>query len=194
MAILWAKEQRKVCWGYQKLEREPCGAGNSLGENCAPRPELHVKPPDQVFWGYSQKLESGTRFCWEDIDRSHKSLPPFVLPPGSLWFGLATKLCPTLVTPWAVAARLFCPWNSPGNYTGVGCQFLLQGVFPTQESNPVLLHCGQILYRLSYREDILVESIRKPSGKWWICFSITGQASQEQNKEEWVWSSEVRDL
>ena len=27
------------------------------------------------------------------------------------------------------------PWDSPGKNTGVGCQFLLQGVFPTQESN-----------------------------------------------------------
>ena len=32
---------------------------------------------------------------------------------------------------------------------GVDCHFLLQGIFPTQESNPGLLHCRQILYRLS---------------------------------------------
>ena len=30
------------------------------------------------------------------------------------------------------------------------CHVLLQGIFPTQESNPGLLHCRQILYRLSY--------------------------------------------
>ena len=35
--------------------------------------------------------------------------------------------------------RLLCPWNSPGNNTGVGCHFLLQGIFPTQGSNPSLL-------------------------------------------------------
>ena len=29
------------------------------------------------------------------------------------------------------------------------CHFLLQGIFPTQESNPGLLHCRQTLYRLS---------------------------------------------
>ena len=29
---------------------------------------------------------------------------------------------------------------------------LLQGIFPTQESNQGLLHCRQILYQLSYRE------------------------------------------
>ena len=47
-------------------------------------------------------------------------------------------------------ARLLCPWDSPGKNTGAGCHFLLQGIFPTQESNPGLLHCRQILYPLSY--------------------------------------------
>ena len=46
--------------------------------------------------------------------------------------------------------RLLCPWNSPGKNTGMGCHFLLQGIFPTQGSNLGLLHCRQILYRLSY--------------------------------------------
>ena len=35
--------------------------------------------------------------------------------------------------------RLFCPWNSPSENTGIGCHALLQGIFPTQESNPHLL-------------------------------------------------------
>ena len=35
-------------------------------------------------------------------------------------------------------ARLLCPWDSPGKNTGVGCHFLLQGIFPTQGSNPCL--------------------------------------------------------
>ena len=49
-------------------------------------------------------------------------------------------------------ARLLYPWDSPGKNTGVGCHFLLQGIFPTQESNPGLLHCRKTLYRLSYAE------------------------------------------
>ena len=32
-------------------------------------------------------------------------------------------------------ARLLCPWDSPGKNTGVGCHFLLLGIFPTQELN-----------------------------------------------------------
>ena len=35
--------------------------------------------------------------------------------------------------------------------TGVGCHFLLQGIFPTQELNPGLPHCRQMLYCLSHQ-------------------------------------------
>ena len=34
--------------------------------------------------------------------------------------------------------------------TGAGSLSLLQGIFPTQESNWGLLHCRRILYQLSY--------------------------------------------
>ena len=47
--------------------------------------------------------------------------------------------------------KLLCPWNSPGKNTGVGCHFLLQGIFLTQGSNPGLLHCRWILYHLSHQ-------------------------------------------
>jgi len=40
------------------------------------------------------------------------------------------------------SARLFCPWNSPGKNTGVGYHFLLQGILPTQGSNPSLVIAG----------------------------------------------------
>ena len=43
-------------------------------------------------------------------------------------------------TPWTVALRLLCPQYSPGKNTGVGCHFLLQGIFPTQGLNSGLLY------------------------------------------------------
>ena len=53
-------------------------------------------------------------------------------------------------TPWTVAyqappsmGHMFC--------SGVGCHFLLQRTFPTQGSNPGLLHCRQTLYCLSHQ-------------------------------------------
>ena len=45
--------------------------------------------------------------------------------------------------------RLYSPWNSPGQNTGVGSHSLLQGICPTQGSNPGLPHCRRILYQLS---------------------------------------------
>ena len=47
--------------------------------------------------------------------------------------------------------RLFRPWDFPGKSTGVDCHFLLQRIFPTQGSNPGLLHCRQTLYHLSHQ-------------------------------------------
>ena len=41
--------------------------------------------------------------------------------------------------------------HSPGKNIGVGCHARLQGIFPTQESNPGLLSCRQILYCLSHQ-------------------------------------------
>ena len=46
---------------------------------------------------------------------------------------------------------LLCSWNSVGNNTGLGCHFLLQGIFPTQGSNVGLPHFRQILYHLSHQ-------------------------------------------
>ena len=51
-----------------------------------------------------------------------------------------TQSCMTLRLHGLCPARLLCPWDSPGKNTGVGCHALLQGIFPTQRSNPCLLH------------------------------------------------------
>ena len=41
--------------------------------------------------------------------------------------------------------------DSPGRNTGVGYHALLQGILPTQESNPGLSHCRWIAYHLSHQ-------------------------------------------
>ena len=46
---------------------------------------------------------------------------------------------------------LYGPWNSPSKNTGVGSRSLLQGLFPTEGSNPGLQHCRQILNQLSHQ-------------------------------------------
>ena len=59
--------------------------------------------------------------------------------------GKVAQSCPTPCDPMD-----YSPWNSPGQNTDVGSLFLLQGIFPTQGSNPGLLHCRQTLYHLSH--------------------------------------------
>ena len=63
--------------------------------------------------------------------------------------GLVPKSCLTLVTPWTLACQALCPWDSPGKNTGVGCHFLLKGVFPIQGSNPSPLHWQEDSWPLS---------------------------------------------
>ena len=65
---------------------------------------------------------------------------------------LVTQSCPTLYDP--VDHSLpgsSAHEDSPGKNTGVGCHFLLQGIFLTQGLNLGLLYCRQILYRLSHQ-------------------------------------------
>ena len=74
--------------------------------------------------------------------------------------------------------RLLCPWNSPGKNTGVGCHFLLQGIFLTQRSNPGLLHYRQILYYLNHQAvahnwDLLAQlNFRSPLPLFFFIYSL----------------------
>ena len=49
--------------------------------------------------------------------------------------------------------------------SGVGCHFLLQGIFPTLGSNPSFLHCKRILYHRSHQGSL--------ENKWTLCFGDT---------------------
>ena len=59
-----------------------------------------------------------------------------------------------------LSARLLHLWDSPGENTGAGCHFHLQGISLTQESNPGLLHCRQTFYWLSYEGSPWEPSLR----------------------------------
>ena len=72
------------------------------------------------------------------------------------------------------SARLLCPWDSPGKNTEVGYQALLQGIFPTQGSNPGLLHCRWILYCLRHQ--------RSPRILEWVAYPFSSGSSQTRNQ------------
>ena len=71
--------------------------------------------------------------------------------------GVNKNLCPlrdyfhSVVSDPLQPRELYCPWNSPGQNTGVSSFLFLQGIFPSQGLNPGLLHCRQILYQMSHK-------------------------------------------
>jgi len=76
----------------------------------------------QMFTSFSVSVH------WKSESESHSVVSNFLWPHG-----------------------LYSPWHSPGQSTGVGSHSLLQGIFPTQGSNPGLPHCRRMLYQLSHK-------------------------------------------
>ena len=85
----------------------------------------------------------------------------------------ATKT-PRVVSSSLRLHRLYSPWNSPGQNTGVGSLSLLQGIFPTQGSNLGLQHCGQILYHLSHKGS--------PRILEWVAYPFSSGSSRPRNQ------------
>ena len=88
---------------------------------------------------------------------------------------LITQLCPIL------CYRMDCTlpgssvqWDSSGNNTGMGCHALLQGIFPTQGSNPGLPHCRKILYHLSHQGSLRIQE--------WLAYPFSRGSSSPRNQ------------
>ena len=106
---------------------------------------------------------------------------------------LSTRACPVVQSCPTLSqlqelypSRLLCPCDFPGKHTGVGRHFLLQRIFPTQGSNPRLLHllCWPVsslpLSRLGsppksqtvvWRESKLLSSLLRKQSKPHLCFT-----------------------
>ena len=77
--------------------------------------------------------------------------------------------------PWTVACQAPLFGDFPGKNTGVGCCFLLQGIFLTQGSNPGLPHCRRILYCQSHQDFTLNKKVEKrilSATTIYHCFSL----------------------
>ena len=71
--------------------------------------------------------------------------------------------CPTLCDPTDCSLTgSSVHGDSPGKSNGEGCHAILQGISPTQGSNPGLLHCRRSLYQLGYQES---PEDQEPQGK-----------------------------
>ena len=80
------------------------------------------------------------------------------------------QLCPTLCNP------MDCPWNSPGQNTGVVSLSLHQGSFPTQGLNPGHPHCRQILYQLSHKGSLRTLE--------WVAYPFSRGSSRPRNRNQ----------
>ena len=67
-----------------------------------------------------------------------------------------------------------CPWNSPGQNTGVGSRSLLQGIFPTLGLNPGLVHCSRIPYQMSHKGS--------PRILEWVAYPFSSGSSRPRNR------------
>ena len=94
------------------------------------------------------------------IAESEKELKRFLMTVNSWWVSEVTQSCTTLRPHGLESSRLLHPYDFPSKSTGVGCHLLLQGIFPTQGSNPGLLYCRQTLYPLSHQGSIATSIIQ----------------------------------
>ena len=93
---------------------------------------MQILRPDQRSTGSALEGTWESALNWFQEIFMHRNLSFFCLVP---------KLCPTL--PWPPSTTVCqapLSWDFPGKKTGVGCHFLLQGIYLTQGSNKHLLH------------------------------------------------------
>ena len=109
----------------------------------------------QMFWGFSYPILLSFPYPLRDC------------------CCLVPKSCLILLWPHGLQPTgLLCLWDFPGRNTGVGCHFLLQGIFLTQASSLCLLHCRWIPYYCATGEALLSELICFPCNPFSLSFGL----------------------
>ena len=155
----------------------PCPSGLSL--TCLGFCDLEIKAEDtgilMLRWGLvlvlpgklQSRMQTGTPATFKILIWRRKS---GVFPQGeclqsvssALSYGckvlcLVAQLCPAPRDPMDCSPPgTSVHGDSPGKTTGVDCHAPLQGIFPTQGSNPGLWHCRQILCHQSHEGSPLI--------------------------------------
>ena len=143
-----------AAWSLKSLEPPPPPFVSSFYLPFSPI--VSVTPLILSYWDHQQP--SCYQIQWiifslyliESLSNIWHTWPSFLLAAAAAAKSLQS--CPTLCDPMDCSLPGFSVHgDSPGKNTGVGCHALLQGIFPTQGSNPGLLHSRRILYRLSHQ-------------------------------------------
>ena len=90
-------------------------------------------------------------------------------------------------------SRLLCPWNSPGKNTGVGCQFLLQGIFQIlgsgrSSSNVRYPHSIPGLGRYTSRS-VRISVMFIPN--WWLSLLYQDYFLKKSLSLPWLWKPSI---
>ena len=131
-------------------------------------------------------------------NRHEKSCPKAVHGFHKTWRHMKVKVEVTQSSLTLQPHGLYSPWSPPGRNTTVGNCSLLQGIFPTQGSNPGLPHWSWILYQLSQRKaPEYLEWVAYPFSRgsflprnrtWVSCIAggfFTNWAIRETQKDRW---------
>ena len=104
-------------------------------------------------------------------------------------FCWVTESCPTLLRSHGLQpSRFLCPWDFPGKNTGVGCHFLLQGIFLIQGSSQptdwTLVSCivRWILYHWATREASKMYNPRLKC-QWWKMMKKRKRGEKKEEEE-----------
>ena len=130
--------KEKVPSVLQPVELDSTNNWNAIGGRLISRVSRNSQANNTLtsdMWDPNQKYSHSRPDSWPIESESHSVVSDSLPPHG-----------------------LYSPWNSLGQYTGVGSLALLQGIFPTQGLNPGVPYCRQILYQLSHRGSPLTYS------------------------------------
>ena len=108
-------------------------------------PSLHLPPLPHLYLRTFLRAILSAQLALIHPSQTRLQYSPFPVP----WESESPSFL--VVSDSLQAHGLYSPWNSPGQNTGVGSLSLLQGIIPTQGSNPGLLHCRRILYQVSHK-------------------------------------------
>ena len=164
-AVGWKAHSHPTVW--HSLEERRLEGGACCGVGCCPLPSGWRGVPFAALTPAHTPYTKSCLLCSSQAEKSINSfshrksvssgrpwgicLQSLISAEGSL-LSLVAQSCPALCDPMDCSPPGSCVHgDSPSKNTGMGCQALLQGIFPIQGSNPGLPHCRRILYHLSHQ-------------------------------------------